>query len=71
MLHMFAMVFQVFQKHVSSISSISFCMMQTLYMDVLKIDRASATDRLDFPVVFLDSMAVSGGGQFMPCNSGQ
>jgi hypothetical protein len=47
MLHMFAMVFkgflvtfsQVFQTLVSSVSSIFFCMLQLLYLDVLKVDR--------------------------------
>ena len=49
---MFAMIFmcfrrffQVFQKYVSSISSIFFCMLQVLYLDVFsKVNRASVVD---------------------------
>jgi hypothetical protein len=44
---MFAMIFkcfQVFQKHVSSVSSVFFCMLQVLHLDVLKVDRASVVD---------------------------
>jgi hypothetical protein len=40
---MFAMVFecflQVFQIHVSSVSSVFFCILQLLHMDVSKLDR--------------------------------
>jgi hypothetical protein len=46
MLRMFAMVFkcfklflQVFKTHVSNISSISFCMLQVLHLDVSKVDQ--------------------------------
>ena len=49
MLHMFAVVFkycqvffQMFQTHVSSVSSVFFCMLQLLHLDVSKIDRGVA-----------------------------
>jgi hypothetical protein len=33
--------YQVFQKYVSSVSSVFFCMLQVLHLDVLKVNRAS------------------------------
>ena len=40
----FRCFFQVFQKHVSSVSSVFFCMLQVLFLNVSKVDRASAAD---------------------------
>ena len=37
-------VFKVFQKYVSSVSSVFFYMLQLLHLNVLKIDRTSAAD---------------------------
>jgi hypothetical protein len=35
----FQMFLQVFQTHVSCVSSVLFCMLQLLHMDVSKVDR--------------------------------
>jgi hypothetical protein len=62
----FSGFFQVFQKNVSSVSSIFFFMLQVLHLDVLKVDRTSVVDLrllmwIRFLTMFLDSTAVSGG----------
>jgi hypothetical protein len=36
--------YQVFQKHVSSVSSVFFSMLQVLHLDVSKVNRASVVD---------------------------
>jgi hypothetical protein len=36
--------FNCFHKHVSSVSSVFFCMLQVLHLDVSKVDRASVVD---------------------------
>jgi hypothetical protein len=40
----FRCVLQVFQIHVSIVSSVFFCMLQVLHLDILKVDRTSASD---------------------------
>jgi hypothetical protein len=37
----FQVFLQVFQKHVSSVSSVFFCILQVFHLDVLKVDRTS------------------------------
>jgi hypothetical protein len=39
MLHMFAMIFKCFSGVFVDVSSVFFCMLQWLYLNVLKVDR--------------------------------
>jgi hypothetical protein len=53
-------VFQVFQTHILSVSFISFCMLQVLHLDVLKVDR----------MLYMGCLWEAGEGASDPCTSG-
>ena len=49
---------QVFQTHVSSVSSVFFCMLQVLHLDVLKVDRDVAHVAMLFQLYVLNVSSV-------------
>jgi hypothetical protein len=54
---LFLVVLQVYQMHISSVSSVFFCILQVLRLDILKVDQ----------VLHMGCTWEEGGGASSPC----